>query len=218
MLRLASTPNAIVYSPVASYTTPANTGAASSSMFIGTCDSPIIIPKDFLPKYSPRMDTVSGLRPPNPAPNSNANPYATGRVAGPKVSRNTPDAWIQVNTKQRESFGHPVPEVAADDLEQHRDGRVARDDERRGLQAVPTVVIIGARCAIIAISTMDVHPCPTLISQNAGVFTACCQVKSICSEARLDTVSSDFRRKTHCPLPQACLRPAAVRSLPVCCE
>ena len=61
-------------------------GATSSIIFIGTWDIPIILPNELRPKYSPRMDVLSGLRPPKPMPNRMANANTTTRLGTPTAA------------------------------------------------------------------------------------------------------------------------------------
>ena len=65
--------NGTKYDPVVSNMYPANSGAPIIMKFDGSCDIPIIVAKDFRPKYSPRIENSSGIRPPKATPNSAAN-------------------------------------------------------------------------------------------------------------------------------------------------
>ena len=46
--------------------------------YIGALDIPVIVAKALGPKYSALIATVSGFRPPNPAPKRTANKIAVG--------------------------------------------------------------------------------------------------------------------------------------------
>tara|TARA_B000000460_G_C21248632_1_gene278146 strand:+ start:241 stop:516 length:276 start_codon:yes stop_codon:yes gene_type:complete len=77
-------------------------------MFIGTWDIPRIVPKAFLPKYSPRIDTRSGTLPPNPMPKMNANRKAIGRLLH-IANMSIPNPWIVMNIAISGGFGKRSP-------------------------------------------------------------------------------------------------------------
>ena len=72
----------------------ANKGAASMNRYIGALEMPVIVAKAVGPKYSARIATVKGFRPPNPAPNSTANRIDTGMFWA-KTAMVKPAAWMK---------------------------------------------------------------------------------------------------------------------------
>ena len=72
----ASTYRDAKYVPLVSKILPTITGETIMPIAIGKEDIPRIIPKWFLPKYSPRIAWIMGVRPPNPKPHSTAKANA----------------------------------------------------------------------------------------------------------------------------------------------
>ena len=62
--------------------------------YIGALEIPVIVAKAFGPKYSARIATVNGLRPPKPAPNNTANRIAIG-ILWANTATVKPAAWMK---------------------------------------------------------------------------------------------------------------------------